>query len=104
MIAQFIPIATVHRIVVPGISSATYQPSGSSANRRSNKCADHGTGTGDDRSDDRTHGAANGPTEAINGRLETLRGIALGFRNLDSYVTRSLLHTGGFRHTIQAHL
>ena len=24
--------------------------------------------------------SANGPTEAINGRLETLRGIALGFR------------------------
>ena len=49
------------------------------------------------------HGA-NGPTEAINGRLETLRGIALGFRNLDNYITRSLLHTGGFRHTIQTHL
>ena len=47
---------------------------------------------------------ANGPTEAINGRLETLRGIALGFRNLDNYITRSLLHTGGFRHAIQAHL
>lgn len=52
---------------------------------------------------DREHGA-NGPTEAINGRLETLRGIALGFRNLDNYITRSLLHTGGFRHTIQTHL
>ena len=48
--------------------------------------------------------SANGPTEAINGRLETLRGIALGFRNLDNYITRSLLHTGGFRHTIQTHL
>ena len=47
---------------------------------------------------------ANGPTEAINGRLETLRGIALGFRNLDNYITRSLLHTGGFRRAIQAHL
>ena len=32
------------------------------------------------------------------------RGIALGFRSLDNYVTRSLLHTGGFRHAIQAHL
>ncbi|PLS31170.1 transposase [Bifidobacterium margollesii] len=52
---------------------------------------------------DREH-SANGPTEAINGRLETLRGIALGFRNLDNYITRSLLHTGGFRHTIQTHL
>ena len=47
---------------------------------------------------------ANGPTEAINGRLETLGGIALGFRNLDNYITRSLLHTGGFRRAIQAHL
>ena len=35
---------------------------------------------------------ANGPTEAINGRLETLRDIALGFRNLDNYITRSLPH------------
>lgn len=47
---------------------------------------------------------ANGPTEAINGRLETLRGIALGFRNLDNYITRSLLHTGGFRQAVQNHL
>ncbi|WP_205832477.1 MULTISPECIES: ISL3 family transposase [Bifidobacterium] len=52
---------------------------------------------------DHPHGT-NGPTEAINGRLETLRGIALGFRNLDNYITRSLLHTGGFRQAIQAHL
>ena len=28
--------------------------------------------------------SANGPTEAFNGRVETLRGIALGFRNLDT--------------------
>ena len=48
--------------------------------------------------------SANGPTEAINGRLETLRGIALGFRNLDNYITRSLLHAGGFRRAIQTHL
>ena len=27
-------------------------------------------------------GTSNGPTEAINGRLEHLRGTALGFRNL----------------------
>ena len=47
---------------------------------------------------------ANGPTEAINGRPETLRDIALGFRNLDNYITRSLLHTGGFRQAIQTHL
>ena len=39
----------------------------------------------------------NGPTEAINGRLEHLRGSALGFRNLTNYITRCLLETGGFR-------
>ena len=37
---------------------------------------------------------SNGPTEAINGRLEHLRGIALGFRNLTHYTIRSLIHTG----------
>ena len=42
-------------------------------------------------------GTSNGPSEAINGRLEHLRGIALGFRNLTHYITRSLLETGGFR-------
>ena len=42
-------------------------------------------------------GTSNGPTEAINGRLEHLRGTALGFRNLQNYITRSLLDTGGFR-------
>jgi transposase len=42
-------------------------------------------------------GTANGPTEAINGRLEHLRGSALGFRNLTNYIARSLLDTGGFR-------
>jgi transposase len=42
-------------------------------------------------------GTSNGPTEAINGRLEHLRGSALGFRNLTNYITRSLLETGGFR-------
>lgn len=36
-------------------------------------------------------GTSNGPTEAINGRLEHLRGIALGFRNLTHYIARSLL-------------
>ena len=39
-------------------------------------------------------GTSNGPTEAINGRLEHLRGIALGFRNLTSYTIRSLIHAG----------
>ena len=42
-------------------------------------------------------GTSNGPTEAINGRLEHLRGIALGFRNLRHYIARSLLEAGGFR-------
>ena len=37
---------------------------------------------------------SNGPTEAVNGRLEHLRGIALGFRNLTHYTTRSLIHAG----------
>jgi len=44
---------------------------------------------------DRPH-TSNGPTEAI-GRLEHLRGSALGFRNLTNYIARSLLETGGFR-------
>ena len=42
-------------------------------------------------------GTSNGPTEAINGRLEHLGGSALGFRNLTNYVARSLLESGGFR-------
>ena len=40
---------------------------------------------------------SNGPTEAINGRLEHLRGCALGFRNLTNYIARCFLETGGFR-------
>ncbi|MGP9604937.1 ISL3 family transposase, partial [Brachybacterium sp. AOP42-E1-35] len=47
---------------------------------------------------DRT-GTSNGPTEAINGRLEHLRGSALGFRNLTQYIARSLIEAGGFRAT-----
>ena len=42
-------------------------------------------------------GTSNGPTKAINGRLEHLRGSALGFRNLTNYIARSLLESGGFR-------
>lgn len=42
-------------------------------------------------------GTSNGPTEAINGRLEHLRGSALGFRNLTNYIASSLLESGGFR-------
>ncbi|AXH95954.1 ISL3 family transposase [Ornithinimicrobium avium] len=40
---------------------------------------------------------SNGPSEAINGRLEHLRGLALGFRNLTHYIARALLEAGGFR-------
>lgn len=42
-------------------------------------------------------GTSNGPTEAISGRLEHLRGAALGFRNLSHYIARSLLEADGFR-------
>ena len=49
-------------------------------------------------------GTSNGPTEALNGRLEHLRGIALGFRNLTNYIARSLLETGGFRPQLHPHL
>jgi transposase len=49
-------------------------------------------------------GTSNGPTEAINGRLEHLRGSALGFRNLAHYIARSLLEAGGFRPLLHPHL
>jgi transposase len=49
-------------------------------------------------------GTSNGPTEAINGRLEHLRGSALGFRNPTNYIARSLLETGGFRTGLQRRL
>ena len=42
-------------------------------------------------------GDPNGPTEVLNARLEHLRGIALGFKNLAHYIARSLLETCGFR-------
>lgn len=35
-------------------------------------------------------GTSNGPTEALNGRLEHLRSSALEFRNLTNYIARSL--------------
>lgn len=47
-------------------------------------------------------GASNGPVEAINGRLEHLRGIALGFRNYAHYVLRSLAHSGQLAARINA--
>ena len=46
--------------------------------------------------------ASNGPTEAINGRLEALRRNALGFRNLTHYRLRSLLHSGALHALINA--
>lgn len=45
---------------------------------------------------------SNGPTKAINGRLEHLRGSALDFRDLTNNITRDPLETGGFR--TQLHL
>ena len=47
-------------------------------------------------------GVSNGPVEAINGRLEHLRGIALGFRNLGHYILRSLIHSGQLLDRINA--
>lgn len=49
-------------------------------------------------------GTSNGPTEAINGRLEHLRGSALGFRNLTHYIARCLLESGGFRPVLHSQL
>ena len=47
-------------------------------------------------------GASNGPGEAINGRLEHLRGIALGFKNLNHYILRCLIHSGQLQDKINA--
>ncbi|MGH7429042.1 MAG: ISL3 family transposase [Candidatus Methylomirabilaceae bacterium] len=44
-----------------------------------------------------TSGASNGPTEAINGVIETTRRIARGFRNFKNYRIRNLLAAGGHR-------
>ncbi len=48
------------------------------------------------------HHVSNGPTEAINGRLEAIRTNALGFRNLTHYRLRSLLHCGRLIRQIDA--
>lgn len=40
-------------------------------------------------------GNSNGPTEALNDRLEHLRGTTPGYRNLTHYIARSLLETSG---------
>jgi len=47
-------------------------------------------------------GVSKGPVEAINGRLEHLGGIALGFRNLDHYIVRCLIHSGQLHTRINA--
>jgi transposase len=44
----------------------------------------------------RPAGTRNGPTEAINGRLEHLRGSAPGFRDLTNYIAQLLPETSGF--------
>jgi hypothetical protein len=41
--------------------------------------------------------ASNGPTEAINGRVESLGGNAPGSRNTANHIAQALLDTGGFR-------
>ena len=48
------------------------------------------------------HHVSNGPTEAINGRLEALRRNALGFRNITHYRIRSLLHSGALHALVNA--
>ncbi|MDQ4490833.1 ISL3 family transposase [Sinomonas sp. ASV486] len=44
-----------------------------------------------------TKGSSNGPTEAVNGVIETTRRIARGFRNFENYRLRCLLSAGGHR-------
>ncbi len=48
------------------------------------------------------HNVSNGPTEAINGRLEALRRNALELRNLTHYRWRSLLHSGALHTLVNA--
>ena len=47
-------------------------------------------------------GTSNGPTEAVNGLLEHLRGTARGFRNIVNYIARCLLDAGGFKPLIHS--
>lgn len=44
-------------------------------------------------------GTTNGPTEAVNDRLEHLRGSTLSFRSLNNYIARSLLQAWRLRTT-----
>ncbi|BAC17064.1 hypothetical protein HMPREF0290_0549 [Corynebacterium efficiens YS-314] len=46
--------------------------------------------------------ASTGSVEAVNGRLEHRRGIALGFRNLNHYILRCLIHSGQLQGQINA--
>lgn len=47
-------------------------------------------------------GTSHGPTEAVNGLLEHLRGTARGFRSIVNYVARCLLDAGGLRPLIHS--
>lgn len=47
-------------------------------------------------------GVSNGPVEGINGRLEHLRSIALGFSNINHYILRYLIHSGNLISKINA--
>lgn len=47
-----------------------------------------------------TYHQPGGPIEAINGRLESLRRIALGFRNIQGYRFRCLIHAGTLKDTL----
>ena len=46
-------------------------------------------------------GTSNGPTEALNGRLEHLRGSALGFRNLTNYIAYVEFHISDGMSTLE---
>ena len=46
-------------------------------------------------------GTSNGPTEALNGRLEHLRGSALGFRNLTHYIAYVEFHISDGMSTLE---
>ena len=47
-------------------------------------------------------GTSNGPTEAVNGLLEHLRGTAKDFRSIVNYIARCLPDAGGFRPLIHS--
>jgi len=43
-----------------------------------------------------------GAVEAVDGRPGTPAGIAFGFRSLNNYILRSLIHSGQLHHHINA--